>query len=191
MLLQNIADAALSGLTVDTDNVCLVLSSDIRWIDAADKEQSSASGVCALPQIIHALGDGILMGTGEGCKYKSSAVGASHIDCACRCSSRNSRRIFGISEKSSSGSTPWEYMFMANGYDIHVTGTLAVSKQGSLNTVCACKNSHLGIADAAAAVVVGMQGNDNVVSVFQVFAHILYLAGINVRHGVLHGDWAG
>ena len=135
---------------------------------------------------LHALGNGILMGTGEGCKYKSSAVGASHIDVhagVLLVLCRNLRHIGEIQLRINA----LGIHIHGQCHDIHVTSTLAVSKKGSLDTISACKNSHLGIADAAAAVVVGMQGNDNVVSVFQVFAHILYLAGINVRHGVLHG----
>ena len=67
ILLQNIADAALSGLTVDTDNVCLVLSSDILWIQRKIGN-SPFSGVPMLVPDLHALGNGILMRTGEGCK---------------------------------------------------------------------------------------------------------------------------
>ena len=41
--------------------------------------------------------------------------------------------------------------------DIHVTGTLSVSKQCSLNPVCSRKQSKLCIADTASSVVVWMK----------------------------------
>ena len=62
-----------------------------------------------------------------------------------------------MSEKSSFGSTPWEYMFMRKRNDIHVAGTFTVAEQRSLYAVCAGKERQLGVRNARAAVVVRVQ----------------------------------
>ena len=69
--------------------------------------------------------------------------------------------------------------------NIHVSGSLAVSEQRSLDTVCSGKDTHLCIGNAAAAVIVRMKGKNDIIAVFQVFAHVFHLACINVRHGKL------
>ena len=76
--LQNISYAAFSGLAVDTDNICIIVSSHICRIDRQIRH-------CPVFQIavfspMHTFCNGILMRTGERCKYKSSAVRTSFVD---------------------------------------------------------------------------------------------------------------
>ena len=73
--------------------------------------------------------------------------------------------------------------------DVHISGTLSISEKRSFDTVSACQDSHLRVCHACSAVVVRMQGKNNVFTVFQVLAHILDLACIYVGHGKLHGTW--
>ena len=164
VLLQNITDTALTGLAVDPDHICLVLSSDILRIQRQIRNGPFSGMLMLLPDL-HTLGDCILMRTGEGCKYQRTAIGASHIDIHARillifCTDlRHIRKIqprihaLGIHIHSQC-------------YDIYISGTLSVSEKGSFNTVCSGKYSHLRIADAAAAVIMRMKRNDHIVSVF-------------------------
>ena len=49
--------------------------------------------------------------------------------------------------------------------NIHVSGSLAVSEQRSLDTVCSGKDTHLCIGNAAAAVIVRMKGKNDIIAV--------------------------
>ena len=71
-------------------------------------------------------------------------------------------------------------------YQIHITGSLTVSKQGTFYPVCACQYAQLCVSHAAASVVVRMDGKHHVVTIFDVLADVLDLAGKYVRHGGLH-----
>ena len=73
-----------------------------------------------------------------------------------------------------------------NSNNIHITGTLTVSKQSSFYTVSSSQKSHLRIGYPTASVVMGMQGNQHVFSIFQVFADIFDLLCIDMRHGMLY-----
>ena len=72
-------------------------------------------------------------------------------------------------------------------YYISVTGSFTVAEECSLNSVSACKKSHLGVCHGASSVVVGVERNDDVLSVFEIVIHILYLICVNVRHRYLNG----
>ena len=73
--LQDVAYAAFTGLAVDTDNVCIVVAANIGRVDRQIRNGPAVRVFFLDP--VHAFCDGILMGAGEGCKYKSAAVWAS------------------------------------------------------------------------------------------------------------------
>ena len=68
--------------------------------------------------------------------------------------------------------------------NIHITGALAVAEQGALDTVAARQQSQLAVCHCTAAVVVGMQGDDNVFSAVEIVVHVLDLVGVDMGHGV-------
>ena len=74
-----------------------------------------------------------------------------------------------------------------NGHQVHVTCSLTVSEKCSLNSVCTCKNAQLGIRNAGASVIVGMNRYHNSLSVLQVIGHILDLIRKNMGHCNLYG----
>ena len=182
--LQNIADTALSRLAVDADDVCIVVSSDIGRID---RQIRNGPGIrCFLLDPVHAFCDRILMGTGEGCKYERSAVRASRVDAHTGEGFKCMAEFRHIGEVKLRIDALHVHVH-ADRDNIHVSGSLAVSEQRSLDTVCSGKDTHLCIGNAAAAVIVRMKGKNDIIAVFQVFAHVFHLACINVRHGKLHG----
>ena len=73
-----------------------------------------------------------------------------------------------------------------NGYQIHITGTLAIAEQSTFHTVCSGQYAELRIADTASSVIVRMERYDYILAVFQIFTHIFYLACIYMRHGMLY-----
>ena len=72
-------------------------------------------------------------------------------------------------------------------HNVHISGALTVSEQGSLDALRSGQNSQLRVAHAAAPVIVGVQAENNGVAVFQVLVDVLDLSGEYMRHGVLHG----
>ena len=67
------------------------------------------------------------------------------------------------------------------GNNINVAGSLTVSEAGSLDSVCAGKQSKFGIRNRTATVVVRMKRYNYVFTVFQIIAHILNLRCVNMR----------
>ena len=182
VVLQNVADAALSGLAVDTDHVRVVVAAYVRRVNRQIGHIPVIRIV--LHPVMHTLGDGVLMGAGEGCEYKRSRVGASLVHLHAR------EFLIGLADLRHIAEIQLRIHALGihihgQGHHVHVAGALSISKEGSLYAVGSCQQAHLGVRHAAAAVVVGMQGDDDVVAVFQVLAHVLNLAGVYVGHGML------
>ena len=74
-----------------------------------------------------------------------------------------------------------------NGYQIHITGTLAIAEQSTFHTVCSGQYAELRIADAAASIVMGMYAEYYIFTIFQMLVHIFYLTGKYMGHCYLHG----
>ena len=74
---QKESDTAFSRLAVDTNNICLVFSSKIFWINWQIWYSPFVAVMCFTPQ--HTFCDSILMRTGEGSKYKLSCIWLSFI----------------------------------------------------------------------------------------------------------------
>ena len=71
--------------------------------------------------------------------------------------------------------------------NIHVSGSLAVSEQRSLDTVCSGKDTHLCIGNAAAAVIVRMSASNDALPVLKVRMHPFNLVRIHIGGGHLYG----
>ena len=74
-----------------------------------------------------------------------------------------------------------------HGDDVHVAGPLAVAEEGPLDPVAAGQQGQFARRHGGAAVVVGVDGHDDVFAVVQVLAHVLDLLGVHMGHGHLHG----
>ena len=64
--------------------------------------------------------------------------------------------------------------------DIDVTGTLTISKQCTLDTVCTGQDTKLGICDTTSTIVMRVKRKYNILTVMQILAHVLNLACINM-----------
>ena len=78
VFLQHESNASLAGLTVDPDHIRLILPSHILGINGKIRHLPAFS---ALPFLSpgHALGNGILMGTGKGGKHQISRIGGALV----------------------------------------------------------------------------------------------------------------
>ena len=176
---QDIAYAAFSGLAVNTDNICIIITSHICRINRQIRH-------CPMVRIffldpVHSFCNGILMGSGECSKYKCSAVWASFIDvhsCTCLIDLAYVRHVREI--KPRIHTLGIHIHCQCN--NVHVTGTLSISKKSTLDPVCPCQNTHLCICHTTASVIMRMKGYDHIISVFHMFTHILYLTCIYMRH---------
>ena len=74
-----------------------------------------------------------------------------------------------------------------NGYQIHITGTLAIAEQSTFHTVCSGQYAELRITDATAPVIVRMYAEYYIVTIFQMLVHIFYLTGKYMGHCHLYG----
>ena len=74
------------------------------------------------------------------------------------------------------------------GDGIHVAGALTVAEQAALHTLGTGQHGQLGAGHAGAAVVVGVGGDDDAVTVLQVLVAVLDLVGIHMGHAHFHGD---
>ena len=74
-------------------------------------------------------------------------------------------------------------------HNIHISGTLAISEQSAFNTISTCQKSHFCITDTTSTVIMRMQRDQHILTIFHVFAHIFNLACVNVRHCILYSTW--
>ena len=182
-LLQDIVDTALAGLTVDTDHIRIVLSSDIFWIDRKIRNGPMRAVLFFSP--IHSLGNCILVRTGKCSEYKFSCIWLSLADLhSCQsfiffCNlchvGKFQSRIYSMREH-----------IHCNGDDVYIPGTFSISKQCTFNPVSSCKNSKLCIADTTSPVIVRMQTKNHIFTIVQVLTHIFHLTGKHMRHGIFH-----
>ena len=183
--LEYITDTAFSGLAVDTDNVCGIFSSNVLRVDGQVRNGPVIGMTFLTP--FHALCDSVLMRTAECCEHKLSGIWLTFTDChsgdtGIKLSYR--RNIAEIKLRINA----LGIHIQGEGNDIDITCAFAVSEKSAFNSVCTGKESKLSICDSTAPVVVGVQGNDNVFTVFEVIAHILYLVSVNIGSGKLNSD---
>ena len=184
VVLQDVGDAALAGLAVDADDVGLVFPVDVLGVQG--QVGNGPQVLLGLLTELHALGDGVLMGAGEGGEDQLTGVrlpiahghagdllielhGAGHIG------------------KVQLGVHAMGVEVHGQGDQVYVAGALAVAEQGAFHPLAAGQHAQFGGGDSGAAVVVGVEAEDDVLPVVQVFAHEFDLLGVHVRHGHLYG----
>ena len=181
--IHNEGYATLSGLAVDT-NDRLVLTTNIGRIDRQIRNLPDLAS--ALMQSLHTLVDCILMRTGECGKYELTCIRMSRIDvhlCATLVNLCDLTDVLDIQLRIDS----LREHVVSQSQDIYITGTLTVSEQSSLYTVCACKQCQLGSCHAGSTVIVRMYAQDHAVTILEVTIHPLDLVCINIRSVHLNG----
>ena len=104
---------------------------------------------------MHSLVDSILMGTGECSKYQLSSVRMTRIDMHLCAALVNLRDLLDVADLKLRIDSLREHI-VGDGQDIHVSGTLTISEQGSLNAVSACKHCKFCSSDTCSAVIMRM-----------------------------------
>ena len=178
---HEVADTALAGLAVDTNHVCLVDTAHIFRIDRQIRHVPVLAVVFLSP--VHALGNCVLMRTAECGKYQLTAVRRTLINV------HSGDTLVNLYDLRHVGEIQFRIHALrihvqSQCDNVHVTGTLTVAEQGALDTVAAGKQPQFAVCHSTAAVVVGVQGDDDIFPTVQVVAHVFDLISINVRHGV-------
>ena len=182
--LHDEAHTALAGLAVDPDDIGIVGAAHVVGIDI----EVRAGPVLFLMffPIMHALGDGILMGTGEGGKDKLARVGLTVMDMHPRDFLIRLDQMGHIGEIQARVDAESVHVH-ADGDDIRVAGPFPVAEEGTFHTVRTGEHRHFRIRHARAAVIVRMDGEHDIVTVVQTLRQVGYLGGKDVGHGHLHG----
>ena len=184
VVLQDVGDAALAGLAVDADDVGLVLP--VHVLGVQGQVGDGPVGFVPLLPELHALGDGVLVGAGEGGEDQLAGVGLAVAHVHAGELFIELHDVGHVGEVQLGVHTVGEEVH-GHGDDVHVAGALAVAEEGALNAVAPCQQGQLAGGYAGAPVVVGMDGDDDVFPAVQVLAHVLDLLGVDVGHGHLHG----
>ena len=183
VVLHDIGGAALARLGVDADNG-LVFPAHVGGVDGQIGDLPEVAA--ALLHILSALIDGVLVAAGEGGEHQLTGVGLpvahGHLGAA----------LVHVLDLVDVGEVQLRVNALGphvhgQGDHIHVAGALAVAEEGGLHPLGTSKQSHLGGGYAAAAVIVGVQGDNSAVPGGEFSAEVLQHVGKLVGHAVLHG----
>ena len=175
--------AALAGLAVDPHNG-LVLPANIAGIDGQVGNLPKLAA--ALMQRLHALVDGVLVGAGECGEHQLARVGMPGRNIHLGAALINLRDLADIFDVQLGIDSLGEHV-VGHGQNVHVAGALAVAKQGALHPVRARKQRQLRGSHALAAVVVGVNAQNNAFAVLEVRVHPLNLIRVDIGGGHLNG----
>ena len=128
------------------------------------------------------------MGAGEGGKDKLSGVGLTLTDMHAR------YFLIGLYKVRHIGKIKLRIDAQgievhADGDDVRVACPFAVAKERSFYAVRTGEHGHFCIGNTSAAVIVGMDGKDNGITVGKVLGKIGHLGGKDMGHGHLHRRW--
>ena len=195
--LHDVGDATLAGLGVDADNG-LVIAAHVLRVDGqvgnlpdgiAQLFPADVGGIglrthrCG--QRVQALIDGILVRAGERGKDQFTAVGVALRDTQLVTVLHGFADLGQIGEIDLGVNALSEHV-QAQGHQVHVAGALAIAKQAALNAVGAGHIAQLGGGNALAAVIVGVQRNQDGIAPGQVAVHPLDGIGVDIRRNHLH-----
>ena len=180
VLFEHEADAALAGLAVDAHRL-LVGGTDVGRVDGQVRH------LPMLPiHLRHALLDGVLVRAGEGREDQIARVGVAFVDrqlvdgldgfADARHVAEIQLRVDALGEQ-----------VHGDGDDIAVAGALAVAEERAFDPLGARHQREFGGRHAGAAVVVGVQADDDALAFGEVADEPLDLVGVDVRRRHLHG----
>ena len=154
VLLQDICYAALAGLAVDPDNIGFVLSAHVFRVDEQIRHRPGPQAFFFMPP--HALGNSILMGSGKCGKDQFAAVRLArwhfHIGVLLvffydfRHIGEVQLRIYAVCKE-----------VHCQRYDIHISCSFSVSKEGSFDSVSAGQKSQFCSSYSRSSIVMWMQ----------------------------------
>ena len=185
ILLQQEADAALTALAVDADDIGIVSAANVMRVNGNVRAGPLVQVVLLAPG--HALGNGVLVAAAERSKHQGTGIRAALVHMhAGHAFIRfaDGRHVAEVEVRVHAVAVH----IHGQGDGIHVAGALAVAEQAAFNALGTGQNSQLGICHAAAAVVVGVGGQDHAVAVLEVLGAPFDLVGVNVRHAHFHRD---
>ena len=134
--LKDISYAAFTGLAVDADNICVIISSHICRIDRKIRNIPVIRILVISP--VHTLGNCILMRAGKCGKYKCTTVRTSFAYFH-----SGTFFIYFTDMRHIREVKFWIYTLRIHIHtkcnNIYISGTLTVSKQSTLDSVCTCK----------------------------------------------------
>ena len=183
ILLQNPSWTTLTTLAVDADNL-FIFAANIMWING---------NIRYIPNIIlghggscsHSLADGILMGARESGEYQFSCVGMARVDG--HSSEFHVGFCYGANVwKIKSGIHALGKHVQGYGYNVQVSGTLAVTKQGAFHTVGSSLKGQLAAGNTFSSVVMIVKAHNDGVSVGNVGTKIFNLVCMLVAGGAFH-----
>ena len=185
VLLQQEADTALAALGVDADDVGIVGTTNVVWVNGDVRAGPLVELLFFAPG--HALGDGVLMAAAERREHQCARIGRALIDV------HPGHALIDLADGGHIAEI--EVRVYAVAVHVHgqrnsidVAGALTVAEQAALDALGTGQDGQLGVGNAAAAVIVRMGRQNNAVTIFQVFGAPLDLVGVDVRHAHLHRD---
>ena len=171
--LHDVGHAALAGLGVDADDR-LVGATDVGGVDRQ---------IGDLPQPLalrgHALVDRVLMRAREGGVHQLAGVRMAGIDRQFRTGVGDSDQTAEIAQIQA-GIHALRVQVEGDRDDVDVAGALAVAEQRAFDPLAAGQHAQLRGRDAGAAVVVGVQAEDDAVTALHVAEEPLDLVGVHV-----------
>ena len=171
--LHHVGHAALPGLGVDADD---------RLVGAADVGGVERQ-IGDLPQPVslrgHPLVDGVLMRAGEGGEHQLAGIRMPGIDRQFRTGVGDSDQTAEIAQIQA-GIHALRVQVEGDRDDVDVAGALAVAEQRAFDPLAAGQHAQLRGRDAGAAVVVGVQAEDDAVVALHVAQEPLDLVGVHV-----------
>ena len=180
-LLQQVGDTAFARLAVHTDHR-FVAATDVGRVDRQVRHFPQCVGFL----LGEALADCVLVGAGERSVYQIADIRVTWVhldlvalldDLAHAVDVREVQlRVHALGVE-----------VQRDGYQVDVTGTLAVAEQAAFDAIRAGHQAQLGGRDAGATVVVGVQADDHAVTTIDMATEPLDLVGIDVRRGALDG----
>ena len=185
VLFQHEADAALTALAVDADDVGVVGAADVVGVH---RDIGAGPAVVALLFAVgHALCNGVLMAAREGGEHQLAGVGGALVDV------HPGDPLIGGADGGHIGEVQLRVYAVAvhihgESHSVHVAGALAVAEEAALHPLSACQNGQLCTGDAGAAVIMRVGGDDDAVAVLEVLVAILDLVCVNVGHTHLDRD---
>ena len=143
-------------------------------------------GLLTLLAELHALGDGVLVGAREGREDQVTGVGLAVAHGHTGELLIEFHRLGHVREVQLRVHPVGEQVH-GHGDDVHVAGALPIAEEGALDALSPCQQGQLPGGHGGAPVVVGVDGDNDVLPAVEMLAHVLNLLGIDVGHGHLHG----
>ena len=174
--------AALAGLGIHTDDG-LIDPADVRGIDRKIGDIPDLG--LAVLHGLDPLVDRILVGAREGGKHELARVGMALIHAHLVAALIDVDDLIDILDIQPGVDALGEHI-VGDREQVHIHGALTVAQKRPLHALCAGQEGKLGGGDAAAAVIVGMDAEDDAVAVLEMPAHPLDLIRVDIGGVHLH-----